>query len=118
MEVASADRGTSWTERDLIGALRIEAIRGALYVAVLSLVTNIGMLAIPLFNMQVFNRVMTTHNLRTLAGLSIGAAIGAVIYVVVDRLRLSLLAVLGDRFAGRVAVPLLRSCSSAAAQDS
>ena len=49
-----------------IAVLRREAIRGALGISAISLACNIGALAVPLYNMEVFNRVMTTHNMRTL----------------------------------------------------
>ncbi len=89
-----------------LAALRSEATRGAIALGAVSLACNIGALAVPLYNMQVYNRVMTTHNLHTLAGLSIGLAVSVAAYIVLDHLRLALMAALGDRFARRI-VPLL-----------
>ena len=46
------------------------AIRGVVIIAGISLVCNVGTLAVPLFNMQVFNRVLPTRDLGTFGGLS------------------------------------------------
>jgi ABC-type protease/lipase transport system fused ATPase/permease subunit len=82
-----------------IAMLRRHAIRGGLGMAAISLFSNIGALAVPIYNMQVFNRVMTTHNMHTLVGLSTGLAIGVLSYVILDHLRAAALTALGDRFA-------------------
>jgi ABC-type protease/lipase transport system fused ATPase/permease subunit len=58
--------------RAVVTALRRQALRGALGMGGVSFVCNIGALAVPIYNMEVFNRVMTTHNMRTLAGLTVG----------------------------------------------
>ena len=96
-----------------LAALRRQAVRGALVLAAVSLACNIGALGVPLYNMQVFNRVMTTHNLRTLAGLSVGLAISVAAYVALDHLRLSLMTALGNRFARQVTPPLLHAVQAA-----
>jgi ATP-binding cassette, subfamily C, bacterial len=94
-------------------SLRREAIRGVLALGALSFICNIGALGVPLYNMQVFNRVMTTHNMRTLAGLTVAVAICVGFYVVLDHLRVAALGALGDRFARRIAPALLRAASVA-----
>lgn len=96
-----------------IAILRRQAIRGGLRMSAISFACNIGALAVPLYNMEVFNRVMTTHNMRTLTGLSIGLAISAVFYLVLDHLRAAAMAVMGDRFGRDVAPALLRAASIA-----
>lgn len=94
-------------------ALRRQAIRGALGVAAISFACNIGALAVPLYNMEIFNRVMTTHNMRTLAGISVGLAICVLFFVILDHLRAAAMAALGDRFARSVSPALLRAASIA-----
>ena len=89
--------------------IRRDAVRGALLLALVSLGCNIGSLAVPLYNMEIFNRVMATHNLNTLAGLSLGLAIATVSYVILDHVRIELMMALGERFAGRVVPPLLEA---------
>lgn len=96
-----------------ISDLRLQAIRGGLAMAALSFVCNIGALAVPLYNMEVFNRVMTTHNMNTLMGLSVGVAISVGAYLVLDHLRIAALTVLGDRFARTLSPALLQAASIA-----
>ncbi len=96
-----------------LATLRRQAIRGGLGMAAISLGCNIGALAVPLYNMEVFNRVMTTHNMRTLAGLSVGLAISVLFYITLDHLRAGAMTALGDRFARNVSPALLRAASVA-----
>jgi ATP-binding cassette subfamily C protein len=103
-----SDEGTT-----VIAALRRRAIRGGLGVAAISFACNVGALAVPLYNMEVFNRVMTTHNMHTLVGISTGLAICVVFYVVLDHLRAAAMTALGDRFARGISPPLLRAASIA-----
>ena len=77
--------------------------------AFVSLACNVGALAVPLYNMEVFNRVMSTHNLDTLLRLSVALAIAAGAYIVLDHLRGSLMAALGNRLAKRLVAPLLET---------
>jgi ATP-binding cassette subfamily C protein len=103
-----SDEGTT-----VIAALRRRAIRGGLGVAAISFACNVGALAVPLYNMEVFNRVMTTHNMHTLVGISTGLAICVVFYVVLDHLRAAAMTALGDRFARGISPALLRAASIA-----
>jgi ATP-binding cassette subfamily C protein len=97
----------------VVATLRRQAIRGGLGAAALSFACNIGALAVPFYNMEVFNRVMSTHNMHTLVGLSVGLAISVVFYIVLDHLRASAQTALGDRFARGVSPALLRAASIA-----
>lgn len=97
----------------IIATLRRQAIRGGLAMSALSFACNIGALAVPLYNMEVFNRVMTTHNMNTLLGLSVGVAISVGAYLVLDHLRAAALSVLGDRFARTLSPALLQAASVA-----
>lgn len=93
--------------------VRRQMIRGALVVGLISLGCNVGSLAVPLYNMEVFNRVMTTHNMHTLIGLSVGLAISMLSYLVLDHLRMAALTAVGDRFARAISPALLRSATIA-----
>lgn len=99
--------------RSVFTALRRQAIRGALGMGGISFVCNIAMLGVPIYNMEVFNRVMTTHNTRTLVGLTIGLAVSVLFYVVIDHIRMAAMAALGDRFARDVSPALLRATALA-----
>ena len=89
------------------------ALRGVLAVSALTLLCSLGIALVPLFSMQVFNRVLTTRNVETLASLSLGLLIGLVAYAVLDWLRNAALPVLADRFAQRLSLPLLRASAGA-----
>jgi len=87
-------------------------VRGLCAVAGLALMCNLGSLAVPLFNMEVFNRVLASHNLDTLVALLAGLAIGIVAWGASDWLRTLALQALGARLVRQVAAPLLRSVSA------
>ena len=97
----------------IIATLRRQAVHSGLAMSVISFGCNIGALAVPLYNMEIFNRVMSTHNMRTMVGLSVGVAISVLFYVILDHLRAAALAALGDRFARDISPPLLRAASMA-----
>ena len=89
-------------------------VRGLCAVAGLALLCNIGALAVPLFNMEVFNRVLATHNLETLVALAAGLAIGVLSWGAFDWLRTLALQALGARLVRQVAAPLLRAVAAGA----
>ena len=88
------------------------AIRGVLCIAALSLVCNIGALAVPLFNMQVFNRVLPTRDTDTLGMLIVGAALCVLAYIVLDSLRILALEALAAKVTRRLSLPLLRAVAA------
>ena len=88
------------------------ALRGVLGISVLSLVCNIGILAPPLFNMQVFNRVLPTRDLGTLQTLMLGLAIWLLAYAVLDIIRVMALEALAGNVTRRLALPLLRAAAT------
>jgi ATP-binding cassette subfamily C protein len=96
-----------------IAELRGQTIRGALSVAAISFVCNIGALAVPIYNMQIFNRVMPTRNYHTLVGLTVGVAMSLLCYIVLDYLRARAMVLLGDRLARGITPALLRAASIA-----
>ncbi len=88
------------------------AIRGVLCIAALSLVCNIGALAVPLFNMQVFNRVLPTRDTDTLGMLIVGVALCVPAYVVLDSLRILALEAVAAKVTRRLSLPLLRAVAA------
>lgn len=97
----------------LIAELRRQAIRGTLGIALMSFICNIGSLAVPIYNMEVFNRVMTTRNMNTLLGMSVGLTICVLLYIVLDHLRIAAMTALAERFARNISPPLLQAASLA-----
>ena len=94
-----------------------DAIRGILGVAGLALLCNIGALAVPLFNMQVFNRVLPTRELHTLAALGVGLLICLVTWAILDVLRNVALDALAARLARSVSVRLVHAIASSPRAD-
>lgn len=92
-----------------------EAVRGILSVAAISLLCSLAILSVPIFNMELFNRVLPTRNLHTLVAMVLGLGIVLLIFFVMDQLRSAALAVLADRLVRRLSLPLLRSATLAAA---
>lgn len=88
------------------------AIRGVIFIAVLSFACNVGVLVPPLFNMQVFNRVLTTRDTGTLLTLVVGLAIGLVCYAILDGLRGLALEVFAGQVTRRLSLPLLRAVAA------
>ncbi len=92
--------------------IRRTAIRGVLCVMALSFACNLGVLAVPLFNMQVFNRVLTTRNIPTLTAMAGGLAIMLVAYAVLDVLRGLALEAAAGRVTRQLSLPLVQSVAA------
>ncbi len=88
------------------------AIRGVLGVAALSFMCNIGALAVPLFNMQVMNRVLLTRDIGTLGMLVIGVAVCLLALTLLDSLRALALEALAGKLTRRLSLPLLRAVAA------
>ena len=86
-------------------------------VAVFSLVMNLLMLAVPLYMLQIYDRVLTTGRVETLTMLT-GMALGALVILgVLDALRGAVLARLGCWFSTRLAPVFLSSDGLTATLD-
>ena len=68
---------------------------GAIFFA--SLCLNLLVLTAPIYMLQLFTRVMSSHSLATLAALTVAAGIALVFYMIFDALRAQLLTRLGNR---------------------
>ncbi len=77
------------------------------YAGLFSLVMNVLQLAVPLYMLQVFDRVLTSRSYETLAALSIGAVGALLIYLLLDLLRSRLLLAVGVSMEGLAAAPTL-----------
>ena len=94
-----------------------EAIHGIVGVAGLALVCNIGALAVPLFSTQVFNRVLPTRELHTLAALGIGLLICLITWAMLDVLRSVALDALAARLARSLSVRVVHAIASSPRAD-
>ncbi|MDT7952358.1 MAG: ATP-binding cassette domain-containing protein [Acetobacteraceae bacterium] len=86
-------------------------------IAGLSLVCSIGALSVPLFNMQVFNRVLPSRDFSTLQSLTVGLALGLVFWTLLEWLRSVALELLATQVASRLSLPLIQSAAVVARPD-
>jgi ATP-binding cassette subfamily C protein len=89
--------------------------RGVGLAALLSLGCNLGALAVPLFNMEMFNRVLTTRNVATLWAMCAGLGITLLTYAAIDQLRGTALAVLANRLSRQTLPSVLDAIAAAPA---
>lgn len=73
----------------------------------LTLFIDGGALVVPLFDMQLYDRVLQSRNMDTVAALAVACALGLLLYALVDALRGALFALLADRWFARVAPALM-----------
>jgi ATP-binding cassette subfamily C protein len=98
-------------ERSLAQALR-DADRllwvGLALSLMLTLFVNTAVLVVPIYDMQLYDRVIQSHNLDTVMFLSLACFLGLVLYGLVDMLRSAALLAIADGIAERMSAPLLR----------
>ncbi|HSK41816.1 MAG TPA: type I secretion system permease/ATPase [Arenibaculum sp.] len=83
--------------------------RGLLFAAMLTGFTNVLMLIVPLFTMQVYDRVMSSRSLDTLAMLAVVAVGGLTLYAVLDYIRARVFLITGSLLSRRLNVPTLQA---------
>ena len=76
-------------------------------VAMVSVLSSLCLLAVPLYLFQVYDRVLTSRSLETLLALTAVAAVLLLTFGALDALRQVMLARVGARFEARVAGPIL-----------
>ena len=87
--------------------------RGAWLLVALGAVGNLASLAMPMFSMQVFNRVLPTGSLETLFWLAVALMLMIPVQGVLDHLRGTALVSVGNRWLDRLVEPLLRAGANA-----
>ncbi len=95
-------------------ALRRTVAQGMLALGGLSLLCSVAVLSVPVFNMELFDRVLTTRNHRTLWSLAEGLLICLLTYAALSQLRHRALAVLSERLVATLSLPLLEVTAGAA----
>ena len=93
------------------------AAKVVLAVAALAFACNLGTLAVPFFNMQVFNRVLPTRDVSTIGALAAGLAICLLAWAALEALRSAALEILAARFVGRLSLPLIQAAALAPRPD-
>lgn len=92
-------------------------VKSVLAVAALAFACNLGTLAVPLFNMQVFNRVLPTRDLSTVGALAAGLAICLLAWAALETLRSAAMEILAARFVNRLSPPLIQAAALAPRPD-
>ncbi len=88
-----------------------------LVIGLLTLLCNLGTLAMPLFNMQVFAAVLPTRDLDSLGALAIGAVLCLAVFAVLEILRSVAQEMLAARIVTRLSLPLLQAAATASRSD-
>lgn len=94
-----------------VAKLRRLAIQSIVAIAALAFVCNLGTLAVPLFNMQIFNRVLPTRDLDTIAALATGLTICLLAWACLELLRSAAQEILAAKFVSRLALPLIQAAA-------
>lgn len=79
------------------------------FAAVVTMFTNLGLLVVPLYDMQLYDRVMQSGNMDTLTALSVGCVAAMAVYAVLEYLRSCLFLIMADRVARRLTIPTLEA---------
>jgi ATP-binding cassette subfamily C protein len=97
----------------LFAALGRELAGACLLSIALTGVVTVSAMFVPIYDMLVFNRVMTTGGMETLTVLSIVCVIGVAIGGFIDWIRSSVFLVIGERFSHRLSIPALAAALKA-----
>lgn len=92
---------------DIYLAEKKAAWRAMIGIAVLSMLSSLCLLAMPLYLFQVYDRVIASRSIETLVAITIIACTVLIAYSILDTLRQTLLARIGVRFEARVSGALL-----------
>ncbi len=87
--------------------IRRDVGAGLALALLLSVFVDGAIMIVPIYDMQLYDRVIQSHNLDTLAALAIACTIGVALYGLTDYLRSALLILIGDRVARRLHGPVL-----------
>jgi ATP-binding cassette subfamily C protein len=88
---------------------RSEIVFGLLAAAALTLGVTIGVMVVPLYDMHLFDRVLTSRSLHTLAALSVICLVGMLIYAVLSAIRGIILAAVAERVLRRLHGPVIEA---------
>jgi ATP-binding cassette subfamily C protein len=75
----------------------------------LTLFIDIAVMVVPVYDMQLYDRVLLSRNLDTVMMLSVACGVGLVIYGILDYLRSAALVAIADRVGRSLSVPVLEA---------
>ena len=114
---------TTATKHSVLRTSLSTCVNGVLWAAVFGLFVNALQLVVPLYMLQVYDRVINSHSMDTLIMLTL-LAIGCLVFLAsIDIVRSKVFIVIGEKLARRLSVPTLqaaiaRSLHSSATQSS
>ncbi len=91
--------------------------RGGLLAGVIGIFVNLLHLALPIFTMQVFDRVLTSRSMATLTALVVLVGVLLAFQTLLDILRQQILVILGERFLVRLGRPVLEAAVETALNE-
>jgi ATP-binding cassette subfamily C protein len=86
--------------------------RALVFAFALTTAHNLVGLTVPLYNMELYDLVLNSRNLRTLEWLSVGLLLGLAVYAALDYLKGLLYIAMGDRFARVLSLPTLLAAAA------
>jgi len=98
---------------DIIHQGRKAFVSGLVYAAVLSAIINVLQLTVPLFMLQVHDRVVNSQSTDTLAMLIVIAVIALTIYCILDYVRALTYQVMASKLVRKLNLPVLQAAVSA-----
>ena len=75
----------------------------------LTLFIDVGIMVVPIYDMQLYDRVLLSRNMDTVAMLSVACGVGLVIYGILDYLRSATLVTIADSVGRALSVPVLEA---------
>ncbi|MDD2943140.1 MAG: type I secretion system permease/ATPase [bacterium] len=106
------------SKNGLLGSIILASGRSAWLVIVITVMMNLLMLTIPIYSLQIYDRVLTSHSIATLVFLTLIACILIAAYGFLEWIRLRVLLRLGNRFELAYAERLLNTCITQSARFS
>lgn len=106
---------TAATPAEIIHQGRKAFVSGLVYAAMLSAIINVLQLTVPLFMLQVHDRVVNSQSTDTLAMLIVIAAIALAIYCILDYVRALTYQVMASKLVRKLNLPVLQAAVSASA---
>lgn len=94
----------------------IVALSGFALALLLTAFIDIAILVVPIYDMQLYDRVLTSRNMDTLTMLSVACGIGLLLYFLVKSLRSACFVAIGQIIARRLNGPVLEESVRAAAR--
>lgn len=117
MRAGTLRRALAWRARKApprLFAMLSRDLAGVFLLSVaLTGIVSLSTIFVPIYDMILFDRVMTTGGMETLVVLSIVCVVGVAIGAFVDWVRASAFLVMGERFARRLSVPALAAALKA-----